>query len=195
MNSMPKLKSPFVRESINGHYVVTDKIEPGYEWVFEDKDVLPVEKLNGMNVSVIVKSGVITSVWSRSERLIVFSKINIHIIKGVLNSCKKGYCEFEDGQYFGELIGNNKDGYLWLPFIDYCQKKLVYKTYHDYPKTFESISKWFKDDLFSLYTRRTTDQIVKPEGIVFTQPSTGKMAKLRLDMFDWYKGKRHKITK
>ena len=29
------------------------------------------------------------------------------------------------------------------------------------------------------------------EGVVFTHPD-GRMAKLRIDMFDWYKGPRHK---
>ena len=32
------------------------------------------------------------------------------------------------------------------------------------------------------------------EGIVFTHPD-GRMAKLRCDMFEWYKGKRHEGMK
>jgi hypothetical protein len=35
----------------------------------------------------------------------------------------------------------------------------------------------------------------KPEGIVFHNLKTGEMAKLRLDMFDDWKGFRHKETK
>jgi hypothetical protein len=34
--------------------------------------------------------------------------------------------------------------------------------------------------------------VVFPEGVVFFQPSTGKMAKLRRDQFSWFKGPRHK---
>ena len=48
---MPKLQSPYLRErvEINGklHYVVTDKIDPDYLWVFEDPEVFIMEKLDG----------------------------------------------------------------------------------------------------------------------------------------------------
>jgi len=32
----------------------------------------------------------------------------------------------------------------------------------------------------------------QPEGIVFHNKFTGEMCKLRVDMFEWYKGKKHK---
>ena len=33
---------------------------------------------------------------------------------------------------------------------------------------------------------------IKAEGLVFYHPDGKRMAKLRRDMFDWYKGDRHK---
>jgi hypothetical protein len=80
----------------------------------------------------------------------------------------------------------------WFPF-DYLREKFSYRSYHQYAKTFENISKWFKDDLFSLMYVKLHGAKVPPEGIVFYQPSTGKMAKLRRNMFDWYTGKGHRI--
>ena len=47
MLDMPKLHSPFVRDHIDGAYVVTDEITEGYDWVFDCEDVVAVEKLNG----------------------------------------------------------------------------------------------------------------------------------------------------
>lgn len=45
--------------------------------------------------------------------------------------------------------------------------------------------------IFSLYARmKGIEQ--KPEGVVFYNLKTGQMAKLRLDMFDFWKGGRHK---
>jgi hypothetical protein len=47
---MPKIESPFIRKEINNRYILTQDISPGYEWVFEDKDVMAIEKLHGTNV-------------------------------------------------------------------------------------------------------------------------------------------------
>ncbi len=41
-----------------------------------------------------------------------------------------------------------------------------------------------------LYTSMKGDREGFVEGIVFTHPD-GRMAKLRRDMFDWFKGRRH----
>lgn len=206
IHDMPKLESPFVREyNEKKEYVVTPKIADGYEWVFEDDDVLATEKLDGTNVSILIEDGVIKSIWNRTERIPFFNKGKEHIIKGLLESYSRGYIEFlEDGQHFGECIGEKIQrnpykvkGQLWIPFSSYAQEHLAYKSWGRYPKTFEAISNWFKDDLFSLYIARTQSdngKMVKqfPEGIVFVKKSTGQMAKLRRDMFDWYTGYRHK---
>ena len=195
---MPKLRSPFVRKMIGKDYIVTDEIEEGYDWVFEDESVMAVEKLHGTNVSIQITDGVITGIWNRTERIPFFNKGKQHIVMGILNSFGKGYTEFlGDGQYFGELIGPKVNAnpyklseHLWIPFSTFSQKHLRYKSWGKYPKDFKTISEWFKElmPLYSLMKGIRENGFV--EGIVFTHPD-GRMAKLRCDMFDWYKGKRH----
>lgn len=194
VRDMPKLESPFVREMVNGQYVVTSVINPEMEWVFKDESVICTEKLDGTNVSIIVENGVITSIWNRTNRIPFFCKGKSFIIEGLLESFERGYCELQDGQWFGELIGPRVNGnpyklkkHLWIPFKTYAKEHLMYKSWGKYPKDFQTISEWLKVDIFSLYMRRTVDEKIFPEGIVFVQPSTGKMAKLRRDMFPWAK--------
>lgn len=194
ISDMPKLESPFVREhDTNRRYLVTPKITEGYEWVFEDDNVLATEKLDGTDVSVVIENGVLISIWNRTERIPFFVKGKRFVIEGLLNSFERGYIMLPDGQHFGELIGPKVQGnpykleeHLWIPFDTYCRKKLSYNSWGKYPKTFEAISGWFKDGLTSLFMmqRGVKDQLA--EGVVFHQPSSGKMAKLRRDMFDWY---------
>jgi len=200
IKDMPKLESPFVREEINGEYIVTNKITEGYEWVFEDESVMAIEKLHGTNVSIQITDGVIVSCWNRTERLPFFNKGKKFIIEGLLNSYERGYMEFlGDGQHFGELIGTKVngnpyklEGHLWIPFETFGQKHLRYKSWGKYPKDFKTISEWFKE-LMPLYASMKGDKEGFVEGIVFTHPD-GRMAKLRCDMFDWFKGRRHKSS-
>lgn len=206
IRDMPKLHSPFVREMINGKYIVIDKINEGYEWVFNDTSVIATEKLDGTNVSILIDDGIIKSVWNRTERVPFFNKGKQYIINGIQEAYSRGYLDFlSDGQHFGELIGVKVNGnrhqvkdHIFLPFESYVKKNLVYESWNKYPKDFESISKWFKESLFSLYACRVkgcngipVEQRSKPEGIVFVHPD-GRMAKLRRDMFDWFEGKSHK---
>jgi len=195
---MPKLQSPFVRKEINGDYIVTPEITPGYEWVFEDPSVRAIEKLHGTNVSIVVKNGVIDSMWNRTARIPFFNKGKRFIINGLLESYERGYCELEDGQWFGELIGPKVNGNpynlehnLWIPFKTYSWNKLFYKSWGKYPKTYDSISGWFKTLMPLFYMRQHSGEEGFVEGIVFTHPD-GRMAKLRTDMFDWFTGQRHK---
>lgn len=205
IRDMPKLQSPFVRElDKDGNYLITPKIEEGFEWVFEggEDEVACTEKLDGTDVSIVIEEGVIKSIWNRTERLPFFNKGKAHIIEGVYESFLRGYCELPDGQFFGELIGPKLQGnpyklekHIWIPFNTFCRKHLAYKSFHKYPKTFEGLSKWLLDDIkdggiFSLYMRmKGIEQ--KPEGIVFHNLKTGQMCKLRLDMLKNFKGKRH----
>ena len=198
IKDFPKLKSPFVRKMIKGKYIVTDEITEGMDWVFNATDVIATEKLDGTNVSIVIEDGKITRIFNRTTEIPFFNKAKKFITEAVLNSFEKGYCNFTDGQYFGECIGPKLQGnpyklkeHLWIPFSSYAQTKLAYNSWGKYPKDFKTISNWFKDDIFSLFMRRR-GVIMKPEGIVFVQLSTGKMAKLRVDMFDWFKGKAHK---
>jgi hypothetical protein len=200
IHDMPKLESPFVRKEINGEYILTNKITPGYEWVFEDSNTLAIEKLDGTNVSILIEEGNIKSIWNRSERIPFFNKGKRHIIDGLLNSFCRGYMEFlPEGQHFGEVIGPKVNGnpykleeHLWIPFSTYAQKHLAYKSWGKYPKTYDSISEWFKT-LMPLFMLMRGEKEGYVEGVVFTHPD-GRMAKLRKDMFDWFKGQRHKET-
>jgi len=193
---MPKIKSPFKREFVNGVYVVTPNIEEGYEWVFEDPEVKAVEKLDGTNVSVIMNSGKLVGLWNRTSPQSFDTLTTNRFIEGIRNCPNLGHALAKDGQHFGELMGLKiqknflkLDNAVWYPF-SYLQEKASYKSFHKYPKTFENISNWFKEDLFSLMYRKKYNEVVPPEGVVFTHPD-GRMAKLRRDMFDWYEGHRH----
>lgn len=196
VRDMPKLESPFVREEIDGKYVVTKNITPGYAWVFEDDSVLAVEKIHGTNCSVTIENGKITSIWNRKEHIPFFNKNKIHLTQAILNSYEKGYLGLPDGQHFGEAIGPKINGnpykldkHLWLPFNTYCKNHLAYKSWGKYPKDFETISNWFRKDLMPLYSYRVNGREWKGkhfvEGVVFYHPD-GRMSKLRRDMFDWW---------
>ena len=194
---MPKLECPFVREKNDaGHYVVTDEIAPGMEWVFEDDTVRAVEKLDGENASIRIKNGVINGVWSRTERVHFFTHTHIEIIDAVRNAYGRKYMMFmEDGQHFGECIGPRiqknvygLDKVLWVP-LSMLHDKYYYKSWGEYPKTFDNISDWFKD-LPSAYAMSRSNYKVYAEGVVFAHPD-GRLAKLRRGMFDWYAGRRH----
>lgn len=200
---MPKLQSPFVRVSkvINGRqeYVVIPEIAEGYEWVFNDPSVRAVEKLDGTNVSIVVENGLVRRIFNRTTELNVFG--GHPAITALINSAERGYLPKNDGQFFGEAIGGkiqanplNLTSPLWFPFHR-AFDKLSYKSWGKYPKTFDSISEWFKDGLVSLawemYGNKKPEDKVFAEGVIFTHPD-GRMAKLRRDMFDWYTDKRHK---
>ena len=196
IQDMPKLESPFIREIINGNYIVTPKITEGCEWIFngDESEVLCTEKLDGTDVSIIIENGKITRIFNRMNEVPFFCKGKKHIVEAILNSYDRGYCDFTDGQYFGEVIGPKVNGnpykleeHLWIPFLTYVREHLVYNSWHKYPKTFENIKKWLlspieEGGIFSLFLRRR-NIIGKPEGIVFHNIKNGQMAKLRLDMF------------
>jgi hypothetical protein len=203
---MPKIESPFKRFlDKDGDYIVTPYITEGCEWVFSGKEneVLCTEKLDGTDVSIIVENGKITRIFNRTNEIPFFCKQKKFIVEAILNSFERDYCDFTDGQYFGEVIGEKVNGnpykiqgHLWLPFNTYCREHLAYKSFHKYAKNFENIQKWFLDEIkdggiFSLFARRRGIEL-KPEGVVFHNLKTGQMAKLRLDMFKDFKGRRHK---
>jgi len=198
VQNMPKLESPFVRKEIDGNYIVTNEIAEGYNWVFEDDSVMAIEKLHGTNVSIVIIEGQVVEIYNRTERVPIINKGKDYITKGILESFKRGYIDFlGDGQHFGEVIGEKVngnpykvEGNLWIPFETFAQKHLRYKSWGKYPKDFDTISEWFKDGLLPLFSSMKGDREGFVEGVVFTHPD-GRMAKLRRDMFDWYKGRRH----
>ena len=202
----PKIESPFKRIlDKDNEYIVTPEITEGYSWVFEggEDEVLATEKLDGTDVSIIIEGGKITRIFNRTNEIPFFNKGSKFISEAVLNSFERGYCDLTDGQYFGEVLGKKVNGnpyrldeHLWIPFLTYCREHLAYKSWHKYPKTFLNISKWFfapisEGGIFSLFLRKRGIE-AKPEGIVFHNLKTGQMAKLRLDMFKEFTGRKHK---
>lgn len=159
--------------------------------------------VHNSNVSIIIEGGKITRIFNRTNEIPFFNKGSKHIVEAVLNSFERGYCDLTDGQYFGEVIGVRVNGnpyklteHLWIPFLTYCREHLAYKSWHKYPKTFLNISNWFEQPIseggiFSLLLRKKGIE-AKPEGVVFHNLKTGQMAKLRLDMFKWFKGDKRK---
>lgn len=194
---MPKLESPFIRQTINGVYVVTPVINPDYNWVFEEPAVEAVEKLDGTNVSIVIENSKVTQIFNRTVELEVFG--GSPIIPSIFNSSERWGLPKEDGQYFGESVGDKIQANplkikerLWIPFYR-AKQSLSYHSWHKHPKTFENISIWFKDFLFSLAHKKYAekDEQILAEGVVFYHPDGIRMAKLRRDMFDWYTGDRH----
>jgi hypothetical protein len=196
MKDMPKLESPFVRvdKIIKGkkRRIVINKINEGYEWVFDGSDVLCTEKLDGTNVSINMVYGELKGLANRTNRIFYDTLEDNKYINGVRVANGKGRISEDNGQHFGELMGPKiQKNFLkldkpeWFPF-EYLRNNFSYKSFHRYPKTFENLSNWFKNDIFSLLYLKLYREKVKPEGVVFYQPSTGKMSKLRCDMFEWY---------
>lgn len=201
-----KIKSPFVRKhNEKGDYVVTPEIEPGYEWIFEN-GVRAVDKLHGTNICVHFKEGKVVAIDNRTTRILQ-EPIEIsgknegaknRFILGILNSSERGWLEhFDTEAVYGELIGPaintnlHETPYpLFVPF-SYLYDRCHWRSWvnNKYPKTFDSISEWFKS-LNSLFTDRVFKKQVLAEGLVFYHPD-GRMAKLRRDMYDWYEGPRH----
>lgn len=221
MSDFPKLHCPFIRQTFKVNpeqwkkfgrkmglrspevYLVVDRVNPGYEWVFEDSETFAVEKLNGSNVKIRTEKGRLVAVQNRLnviDPLQVF-KGKTFIIEGVFISIGKGYVK-EDGEEAGELIGPKVqanpyklDLHEWYPF-EKAISSLRYKSFHDHDRNFDNWSSWFKDWLFSrYYTKRASkmgwDDKLMAEGVVFynlKRKVEGKTwrAKLRRDMFDWY---------
>ena len=196
----PKIKCPFVREKIKGHYVVTPQIEEGYEWVFEDPGVKAVDKLHGTNLCCMFDKGILIHIDNRSTRVLEdpcacltanMSSAIVRMIEGVLHALERGWIENDfTGRVYGELIGPTINGNLhqmvthyFVPF-DYLQKKCHWKSWvnNKYPKNFESLSNWFKE-LPSLFSQRMKANEGLAEGLVFYHPD-GRLAKLRRDMFE-----------
>lgn len=221
LTDFPKLHCPFIRQTfpiskedfkksqgkfgLRGPevYLVIDRVNPGYEWVFDDPDTFAVEKLNGTNIKLKTEKGRLVALQNRKN---VIDPLQIlhgktFIIEGIFRSVGKGYVK-EEGEQAGELIGPKVQGnpykldfHEWYPF-DKSLGDLRYKSFHQHERTFDNWSSWFKDFLFSLYyTKRAsktgaTDKVFA-EGVIFYNMRRKAenqlwMAKLRRDMFVWY---------
>ena len=197
LRDFPKIHSPFIRKEINGDYVVTNEIEEEYSWVFDSDDTVAVEKIHGTCCAVIIENGTVSALFNRTNRIpFIGGTLSKALTEGVNNALKKNRFMLQDGILWGELIGPkiqkneyNLEEHEWVPF-EWLKEHCYYKCWGKYPKTFDSISEWFKE-LMPLYTCMKGDKEGFVEGIVFTSPD-GRMAKLRRSMFDWYSGEQHK---
>jgi hypothetical protein len=203
LSNFPKIECPFIRERISKkRYLVTNQINPGYEWVLDDPDTIAVEKLDGTNVKIQTENGMLTHIQNRKniiEPLQVKPLNEKIIVSGIFNAIIKGYVQDNTIQA-GEVIGPKLQGnpyklteHIWYPF-DKTIGSLKYKSFHNYEKTLENFSSWFKDHLKSLFHAKQVgfENAVFAEGVVFynlKRKATGEkiyMAKLRRDMFEWF---------
>lgn len=214
--NFPKLHCPFIRQSFNVNvenwkkygkalqlrspkvYLVTNEINPGYEWVFDDPDTFAVEKLNGSNICIKTEDGRLAAVQNRKNAIDILQIIKgqSHLIEGVFQSIGKGYVE-KNGEQYGELIGPKIQGnpynlitHLWYPF-EKAIKHLRYNSFDEHERSFDSWSLWFKDYLYSRFSTKRGDNTIFAEGIVLynlKRKEKGKIwrAKLRRDMYKWY---------
>lgn len=219
LSNMPKLHSPFLRKEINGQYVCIPEIDPEYRWVFEDS--IAVEKLDGTNISIEIKNHEVHKIKNRENIINLWEKGSKRFVEAVLNSIERDYFKpkaLADGIYFGELIGPQLQGnpykmneHIFIPFSKAIEG-YTYKFWESQigelkgksdEEIFSKMSDIFKG-LWSLLKRKTfnkdpdvTEDSVfdstnlSSEGIIFYSKDLKKMSKLRRDMFDWYKGRRH----
>lgn len=220
LSDFPKIQCPFIRQTFSIErdqykkagkkfglrapevYLIVDRVNPGYEWVFDDPETIAVEKLDGTNIKIKTENGRLTALQNRKN---VIDPLDImggrgHIIEGIFRAIDRGYVN-RDGEQAGELIGPKLqanpyrlDYHLWYPFMK-SLSSLRYKSFHEHDRNFDNWSSWFKDFLFSLFftksSKKKSDEKIFAEGVVFynmKRRSEGKvyMAKLRRDMFDWY---------
>lgn len=167
----PKVHSPFKREeNNNGEYVVYDEIADGYEWVFDTDNTIAVEKLDGTNCCVRVENieqglsveGFTRHGYEPMQRADPYGQTpHQYVVRGIQNSLQRGYLDgLSDGVHYGECVGpkfqgnpHELDENLFIPF-EWLQDKCHYKSWGDYPTDFDTISGWFKEDLFSLFYSR-----------------------------------------
>lgn len=225
LSDFPKIECPFIRKEFEVDkddwkkygralelrspvaYLVVDEINPGYEWVFEDKDVIATEKLNGTNVKIKTENGRLVAFMNRKNVIdpLQIMKGKIFLIEGVFRAIQKGYVK-QDGVQAGEVIGPKLQGnpyrldnHIWYPF-EKAIKHLAYRSFYEHDRTFENWSSWFKDYLVSRFAAKRGDKDIMAEGIVFyslKRKAEGKVyrAKLRRNMFDWFYSDKVKIYK
>ena len=225
LSNFPKIECPFIRKNFEVNkddwkkygkesqmrepsvYLVINEINPGYEWVFEDKDVIASEKLDGTNVKLKTENGRLISLMNRKNSIdpLQIVKGKTFIIEGVFRAIQKGYIEPE-GVQAGEVIGPKLQGnpyrldnHIWYPFGK-AVKHLAYRSFYEHERTFDNWSSWFKDYLGSRFAAKRGEKDIMAEGVVFHSPSRKAenkiyMAKLRRNMFDWFYSDKIEIYK
>lgn len=216
LSDFPKIHCPFVRVNFPVNieqwreygnslqlrspraYLAVNTINPGYEWVFDDKDTFAVEKLDGTNLKILVEGGRLVAIQNRKNSIdpLQLIKGKSFLQAGVFMAAQKGLIK-PDGEQSGELIGPKVQGnplgldeHLFYPF-DVAVDRLKYRSFNEHDRTFDNWSEWFKDWLFSRFCTKRGRPDVFAEGVVFynlRRREEGKtwMAKLRRNMFEWY---------
>lgn len=193
----PKVKSPLEREeNDNGDYVVHDEIMDGFEWVFENDDVIAVEKLHGTNCCVDVthdEHGMEIRGYTRHghepmQEVLPYGPMTDHhyLARAFQNSLRRGYLDdLDEGVHYGEVVGpdfhenaHELEENLFIPF-EWLADKCSYESWGKYPKTFDALENWFSDQLFSLFNSRMHGEDLESssvsngtfcEGIIFVHP-------------------------
>ncbi|MFH1259692.1 MAG: hypothetical protein ABII74_07790 [Elusimicrobiota bacterium] len=159
LSDFPKLQCPFVRQTFKINkdhfkergsrfnlrapevYLVVDRVNPDYEWVFEDSETFAVEKLNGTNVKLKTEKGRLVALQNRKNVIdpLQIVKGKTFIIEGIFRSVDKGYIEL-DGEQSGELIGPKVNGnplkldfHEWYPFSK-AITDLRYRSFHEHER-------------------------------------------------------------
>lgn len=111
LSDFPKVECPFVRKIFKVHeadfkkhgsrlrlrepevYLVTNEINPGFEWVFDDPDTIAVEKLDGTNVKIKTENGRLIALQNRKNIIdpLLLLKGKSFIVEGIFMSIQKGY--------------------------------------------------------------------------------------------------------
>ena len=220
LSDFPKLECPFIRRTfsidrddwkVHGSklklktpevYLVTDVVNPGFEWVFDDADTFAVEKLDGTNVKIKTEKGRLIAFQNRLNVVDPLKIVggNPQLLEGILNASAKDYV-LRDGEQAGEIIGPKLQGnpyklphHLWYPF-EKTIENLRYRSFNEHPRTFANLSTWFKDHLQSRFYFKFHKVELKEspfaEGVIFynlkrKENNQSWRAKLRRDMFDWF---------
>jgi len=225
LSNFPKIECPFIRKKFEVNrddwkkygkelqmrepsvYLITNEINPGYEWIFEDEDVIASEKLDGTNIKLKTENGRLISLMNRKNVIdpLQIIKGKTFIIEGIFRSIQKGYIK-PDGVQAGEVIGPKLQGnpyklnnHIWYPF-EKAVKHLSYRSFYEHERTFDNWSSWFKDWLVSRFAAKRGEKNIMAEGVVFHSPSRKVenktyMAKIRRNMYDWFYSDKIEIYK
>ena len=197
MSDFPKVYCPFIRQIFPVSqsqwkrcgrryqlkkpevYLAVNRINPGYEWVFEDPNTIAVEKLDGTNVKVMMEQGRIAAIQNRKNVIDpnLVAKGPRFIIDGIVNAAMNNKLPL-DGQHVGEVIGPKLQGnpyqldnHEWFDF-ERSITELRYTSFEKHERTYENWSSWFENHLHSrLFLKRArktgSSERVFAEGVIF----------------------------
>ncbi|MBF0312690.1 MAG: hypothetical protein HQK52_04700 [Oligoflexia bacterium] len=220
LTDFPKLYCPFIRQTFKVDnddfkkfgrklqlkepkvYLVVDRINPGFEWVFNDPDTFAVEKLDGTNVKIKTEKGRLIAIQNRKNVIDPLQILNgkTFLMEGVFKAVDKGYVK-DNSESAGEIIGPKLQGnpykldyHEWYPF-DRTIEALRYTSFHNHERNYDNFSSWFEKFLRSRYYMKlhkcALEESVFAEGVIFynlkrREQKLSWMAKLRRNMFPWF---------